>query len=242
MGSAFCRAVLLAWFAALSGVGQAGAQEPVDIELVLAVDMSISVDGAELDLQRQGFVAAFRDPAVIEAIRANAQGVAISVVLWAGADQQRAVVGWQHLTDGPSSLAFAATIDRALRVDPEFFGKTAIGSAMHFALRALDGNAFSGIRRKIDVSGDGHANEGFKPERVRDFAVLSGVTVNGLAIINDEPYLEEYYRAHVIGGPGAFVMVADDYQDFTEAIRRKLLRELTPAETAARSGYTVAWR
>ena len=97
MGSAFCRAVPLAWFAALVGIDQPSAQEPVDIELVLAVDMSISVDGGELDLQRQGLVAAFRDPAMIEAIRANAQGVAVSVVLWAGADQQRTVVDWARI-------------------------------------------------------------------------------------------------------------------------------------------------
>ena len=242
MGSAFRRAVPLAWIAAIVGIHQASAQEPVDIELVLAVDLSISVDGAEFDLQRQGLVAAFRDPTVIEAIRANAQGIAIAVVLWAGAEQQRIAVDWQHLTDSPSSLAFAATIDRALRIDPEFFGKTAIGSAMYFALQALDGNDFSGIRRKIDVSGDGRANEGFKPERVRDFAARSGVTVNGLAIINDEPYLEQYYRTHVIGGPAAFVLVADDYEDFIQAIRLKLLRELAPGETVYSGGYAVAVR
>ena len=190
----------------------------------------------------QGLAAAFRDPAIIAAIQANAQGVAVSVMLWAGADQQRTVVDWARLTDGPSSLAFADTIDAALRIDPEYFGKTAIGSAMYVALQALDANSYAGIRRKIDVSGDGHANEGFKPEPVRDFAVLSGVTVNGLAIINDEPYLEEYYRRHIIGGPGAFVMVADDYQDFVEAIRLKLLRELTPAETAGAEVWRLAAR
>jgi hypothetical protein len=204
--------------------------------------MSISVDAGELDLQRQGFVAAFRDPAIIAAIQANAQGVAVSVMLWAGADQQRTVVDWARLTDEPTSHAFAAGIDAALRVDPEYFGKTAIGSAMYVALQALDANSYAGIRRKIDVSGDGHADEGFKPEPVRDFAVLSGVTVNGLAIINDEPYLEEYYRRHIIGGPGAFVMVADDYQDFVEAIRLKLLRELTPAETAGAEVWRLAGR
>ena len=113
---------------------------------------------------------------------------------------------------------------------------------MYFALDALQANVYSGLRRKIDVSGDGRANEGFKPAPVRDFAVLSGVTVNGLAIINDEPYLEEYYRTYVIGGPNAFVVVAADYQDFVEAIRLKLLRELTPAETAGSGGYAVAAR
>ena len=93
-------------------------------------------------------------------------------------------------------------------------------------------NDYLGAQRKIDVSGDGHVKEGLKPNRVRDYAVLSGITINGLAIINDEPYLEQYYREQVIGGPGAFVMVAADYKDFVEAIRRKLLRELTPVEVA----------
>ncbi len=242
MASAACCALPLACLTALVGVEHAVAQELIDIELVLAVDMSISVDGGELDLQRQGFAAAFRDPAVIEAIRANAQGVAVSLVLWAGAEQQRTAVDWHHLNDADTSLAFAATIDRALRIDPEFFGKTAIGSAMYFALHALDANAYSGVRRKIDISGDGHANEGFKPEPVRDFAVLSGVTVNGLAIINDEPYLEEYCRTHVIGGPGAFVMVAGDYEDFVEAIRLKLLQELIPGPTACSPEARLASR
>lgn len=99
--------------------------------------------------------------------------MAVSLVLWAGAEQQRTVVDWHHLTDASSSHAFAAAIDERLRIDPEFFGKTAIGSAMYFALKALDSNAYGGVRRKIDVSGDGHANEGFKPEPVRDLAVLS---------------------------------------------------------------------
>jgi hypothetical protein len=228
--------------ASLIGSADAGIGQPVDIELVLAVDMSISVDGDELDLQRQGFAAAFRDPAVIAAIEANVQGVAVSVMLWAGAKQQRIVVDWAHLTDAPSSLAFADRIDAALRVDPEYFGKTALGSALYVALESLDANVYGGTRRKIDVSGDGRANEGFKPARVRDFAVLSGVTINGLAIINDEPYLEDYYRGQVIGGPGAFVLVADDYGDFVEAIRLKLLRELTPIETAGAEGWTLAAR
>ena len=213
----------------------AGAVEPVDIELALAADVSISVDGSELDLQRQGLAAAFRDPEIIDAIVGNAAGVAVMLMVWAGIDQQQVAVDWAHLTDASSTLAFADAIDRALAVDPELQGKTALGNALFVAMKSLDANAFLGARRKIDVSGDGHANEGLKPDRVRDYAVLSGVTINGLAIINDEPYLEQYYREHVIGGPGAFVMVAADYPDFVEAIRRKLLRELTPVEVAGRS-------
>jgi hypothetical protein len=226
----------------LVAASPAAKAEAVDIELVLAVDVSISVDGSELDLQREGYAAAFRDPDVIAAIAANAGGVAVSIVQWAGEGQQRTAVDWTLLTDGDSSLRFADAVDVALGVDPELQGKTAIGDALYFGLKALDANGFDGLRRKIDLSGDGHANEGFKPEPVRDYAALSGVTVNGLAIVNDEPYLADYFRAHLIGGPGAFVMVAADYQDFVEAIRRKLLRELTPAETADVGGLSVAAR
>ena len=235
-------ASLLLAVLALAQPGSPAAAQPCDIELVLAVDVSISVDGMELDLQRQGYAEAFRDPEVIAAIAANAGGVAITIVQWAGQGQQRTAVAWALLTDADSSLRFAATVDRVLAVDPEFQGKTALGDALYYGLQSLNGNGFEGLRRKIDVSGDGRANEGFKPERVRDFAVLSGVTVNGLAIINDEPYLEDYYRGHVIGGPGAFVMAAADYEDFVEAIRRKLLRELSPGETSDAHSTLLAAR
>ncbi|MGD9509736.1 MAG: DUF1194 domain-containing protein [Geminicoccaceae bacterium] len=230
------------WALLLVAAPAAEAQEPVDVELALAVDISISVDGAELDLQRQGLSAAFRNQEIIDAIAGNASGVAVMVMVWAGTDQQLVAVEWRHLTDAASSLAFADEIDGALAIDLDLQGRTAIGNALHFALRSLEGNAYLGARRKIDLSGDGHANEGFRPERVRDYAVLSGVTVNGLAIINDEPYLEQYYREHVIGGPGAFVMVAANYGDFVEAIRRKLLRELAPVEVSGASSTVLAVR
>jgi hypothetical protein len=165
---------------------------------------------------------------VAAAIAANAQGVAVSVVLWAGAEQHETAVDWALLTDASTSARFADGIHTALAVDPDLAGKTAIGDALYFALESLDANGWDGVRRKIGVSGDGHANKGFKSEPVRDFAVRSGVTINGLAISNDEPYLEQYYRDHVIGGLGAFVMAAGDYQDFVEAIRRKLLQDSPP--------------
>jgi hypothetical protein len=239
MGSRACRAGSFGCLVLFVYVSAAAAAEAVDIELVLAVDRSISVDGPELDLQRQGLAAAFRDPAVIEAIRLNSQGVAVSVMLWAGVDQHETVVDWSRLTDAGTAARFADAIDAALRLGPTFGGKTALGDALWFALRSLAGNRYDGALRKVDVSGDGRANEGLRPEPVRDAAVLSGVTINGLAIINDDQNLEEYYRTHVIGGPGAFVMVAADYADFVEAIRRKLLRELTPAPIAGGPG-TIA--
>ena len=224
---------VLAAFLALTAPA-VGAQEAVDIELVLAVDVSISVDGDELALQREGLSASFRDPRIIDAIRGNAAGVAVMVMVWAGTDQQLVVVDWRHLSDAATSLAFADAIDAALATDPELQGKTAIGNALYTAVQSLERNAYRGARRKVDVSGDGHANEGFKPVMVRDYAVALGITVNGLAILNDEPYLEQYYREQVIGGPGAFVMTAADYASFAEALRRKLLQEVSPGPTASR--------
>ena len=232
---------MLAGFLALTAPG-VGAEEAVDIELALAVDVSISVDGDELALQREGLSASFRDPQIIDAIRGNAAGVAVMVLVWAGTDQQLVAVDWHHLTDAATSLAFADAIDAALATDPDLQGKTALGNALYVAVQSLEGNAFRGARRKVDVSGDGHANEGFKPVLVRDYAVALGITVNGLAILNDEPYLEQYYREQVIGGPGAFVMVAADYHDFVQAIRRKLLRELTPVEVSGGSTAVLAAR
>lgn len=231
------RAMCFASLALLACSPAAVAAETVDIQLVLAVDRSISVDGTELALQRRGLAAAFRDPGVIEAIRANGRGVAVSVVLWGGAGEQETVVGWARLTSAETATRFADAIDTALQRAAPWRGKTALGDALRFALHSLADSPYAGALQKIDVSGDGRANEGIKPEPVRDAAVLAGVTVNGLAIVNDDPYLDAYYRAHVVGGPGAFVMVADDYQDFVEAIRRKLLRELTPAPVAGLSSY-----
>ena len=124
---------------------QAAAGLPVDLELVLAVDLSISVDGSEFVLQRQGYVEAFRDPAVVAAVGANPRGVAVAVVLWAGSEQQRTAVDWHWLTDAASCLDFAAAIEAALQLDPDYFGKTAIGDALYFALRELDANSLQRI-------------------------------------------------------------------------------------------------
>jgi hypothetical protein len=207
------------------------AKENVDLELVLAVDVSGSVDATEQALQRHGLVAAFRDPEVSEAIAALPQGLAVALVAWAGAGQQQTPVGWRRLTDRASAEDFAARVDAALAV-PFGPGKTAIGGALAWSLAELAGNGFDG-RAKIDVSGDGF-NDGAPPGPVRDAAVASGITINGLAITSDEPYLADYYQRNVAGGPGSFVVIASDYRAFGAAIRRKLLRELVPGPTAAR--------
>jgi hypothetical protein len=227
MGGKASLAAIVAVAATLTPSAARG--EPVDIELVLAVDVSGSVDGAELALQREGLAAAFRDPEVIDAITALPRGVAVALVVWAGV--QRTAIAWRWLTDRASAEDFAARVEAAL--PPTFVagGNTAIGDALIWSLAELAGNAFDG-RAKIDVSGDGRSNSGAYPSQVRDAAVRAGVTINGLAILNEQPNVAEFYRTNVIGGPGAFVMAANDYLNFGEALRRKLIRELAPGPVA----------
>lgn len=230
MRRSFCLAIVIG-LAPLSP--PAWATQPVDIELVLAVDLSGSVDGAEQALQRDGLVAAFRDAAVVDAISALTGGAAMALVGWAGAGQERTLVPWCHLSGRASAADFADRIAAALPAQFDGPAKTAIGDALAWSLVELVGNAFAG-RRVIDLAGDGRSTDGAYPGPERDKSVAMGVTINGLVILNEEPYLDEYYRRTVIGGPGAFVMSIADYGDFAEAIRRKLLRELVSGPTASR--------
>jgi hypothetical protein len=209
------------------------AETGADIELVLAVDVSGSVDKAEQELERTGLVLAFQDRQVIEAIQALPHGVAVAVVAFAGAKQTRTVVAWHHLTHPATIAVFADRIAAAFPVAFEHCGLTAIGDAVAWSLEELAANGFGGLR-KVDVSGDGSNSDGEDPASVRDRAVAAGVTINGLAILNEETFLADYYRRAVIGGPGAFVLTASDYESFAEAIRLKLLRELAPGPTALR--------
>ena len=208
-----------------------GAQEPVDLELVLALDASSSVSAFEFTLQKQGLARAFRDPAVQKAILGlGPDGMAVAVLQWAGKGAQLDTLGWVHLRTEADADAFAARltgIPRAVR------GFTDIAGALRKATAMIDTNAFEGRRRTIDVSGDGTA-DGENPARARDEAVARGIVVNGLVIHATEYDLGELaeldlfrqYAQDVTGGPGAFVMEAKDFRDFAEAMRRKLLREI----------------
>ncbi len=214
----------------------AAAQESgqwVDLELVLAVDASSSVSAAEFNLQIQGLARAFRDPRVQQAIRASGDlGLAVALVQWSGARKQVLAVDWTLVTGPETAGAFA----EAVAAVPRFVigGGTAIGGALEFAMGLLDGNAFQGRRRVIDVSGDGRANQGAPPANLRDRAVALGITINGLAILNEDLAVADYYRAQVIGGTGAFVMTANDYESYEAAILAKLVREIAGAAIAAR--------
>lgn len=198
--------------------------QQVDLELVLAVDASSSVNDQEFRLQMGGIAAALRHPAVIKAIDASG-GVAVSLVQWSGAGQTVQAIDWTLLRDALSAHGLAAEIETAPRLVAG--GATAIGSALLFAAGLIERNGYAGKRRVIDLSGDGVSNEGKLASTARAYIVKRGMTVNGLAILNDEPNLGRYYLAGVVGGPGAFVLTASDFRDFALAMRQKLITEIT---------------
>ena len=210
---------------------QDGAAETVDLELVLAVDTSSSVSPLEFDLQMRGLAEAFRHPAVLGAIRAAGDlGIAVSLVQWSDNRNQFIAVDWMTLREEADVLALADEIDKA----PRFLvgGGTAIGGALEFAARQFERNDFEGRRKVIDLSGDGRTNQGAHPGPIRDEAVAKGITVNGLAILNEDVYVDRYYRFNVIGGTGAFVMTAADYESFADAMLQKLVKEIAGVPVA----------
>ena len=220
----------------LAGVwaGPAAPQTAVDLELLLAVDASGSVDEREFDLQTRGLAEAFRDPEVSAALAAYAPGgAALGLMQWSGRGQQVLAVDWTLVRDRAAAHAFADAIAGAGR---RVLGETAIADALASAIDQLERNRFRGARRVIDLSGDGPTNAGGAPDPLRDAAVALGITVNGLAIVHEAPLLDYYYAEHVVGGPGAFTMMAKDYQDFAQAIRRKLLREIEGSGLALQEG------
>lgn len=214
----------------------AGADTPVDLELALAVDVSRSVDATEARLQREGYIQAFRDPEVIRAIKGGMLGrIAVGYYEWAGFGHAKIVVGWTVIGDEKSALAFAAALHGTL---PNSARRTSISEAIAFAVPWFANNGFEGTRRVVDISGDGPNNWGDLVTTARDRAVAAGITINGLPILNDRsniysrnniPELDLYYRDCVIGGPGAFIVVAKNFADFARAVRRKLILEIAGA-------------
>jgi hypothetical protein len=196
----------------------------VELLLVLAVDASSSVSVPEFDLQMRGLAAAFRAPEVVQAIaETEPRGIAVALVQWSSPGSQVVAVDWTVAEDPASAEALAQRIEGRGRL---ILGETSIEGALIFSTALLRSSGFVADRRVIDVSGDGQSNWGPDPDTVRDRAVASGITINALAVTNEQPGLGTYYRDHVIGGPGAFVLSADDYADFARAIRAKLLQEI----------------
>ena len=222
--------------------GTARAAQAVDVALVLAADVSRSINDDEFTLQRHGYAAAITDPRVIDAIGSGPHGaIAVSLVEWAGESEQKTVVDWAVIHDAADARKFAAALLAAPR---SYVGRTAIGSAIDFSMGLLGESGFEADRHVIDVSGDGTSNQGRPATDARDAALSAGVTINGLAIFNKTAAaqggylalhtnppggLAKYYRDNVIGGPGSFVLPIDDFNSFDEAMIRKLITEIAAA-------------
>ena len=193
------------------------------VALVLAIDVSESVSSERYLLQHDGIARAFETPQLIDAIAAVPGGIEALVIEWSDPDKIAITVGWTHIANRSGAAAFADSVRATTRTS---HGLTAIGSAMLAAAAAFEHMPEPAARRMIDVSGDGSANFGERPATVRDALVKQGITINGLAILSEEPGLDEYYRRNVIGGPASFVAVAQDMGSFADAMLRKLVQEV----------------
>jgi len=229
-------------FAAIALVLFAYSGEPcaadADLQIVLAADVSRSIDDGEFDLQRKGYAAALTDPRVLTAIQGRANGaLGVCFVEWSGEEEQHVVVDWTEIRDEEDAASVAAAILAAPR---SFMGRTSISAAIDFSMKHFQASGVESDRRVIDVSGDGTNNAGRLITDARDAAAADGVTINGLAIINeraDGVYaryhvappegLPEYFRQNVIGGPGAFLLEVQGFASFSEAITKKLVNEIS---------------
>ena len=230
---------------------------PVDVELVIAVDVSYSMDPDEQALQREGYVLALTSKEFLQALRHGPHGkIAITYFEWAGQSDQKILMPWRVI-DGPESAdAVAGEIARA---PIRRASRTSISGALRFAKPLFDDSGYRGLRRVIDVSGDGANNAGPLVELIRDDVLAAGITINGLPIMLKRPYtgtmdidnLDEYYEDCVIGGPGAFVIPIREREKFIEATRTKLVLEvagrqpepqIVPTASRARVSCTIGER
>jgi Protein of unknown function (DUF1194) len=218
----------------------AAAGEPVDVNLVLAVDVSRSIDEDEARLQREGYRAAVTDPRIVAAIRGGMIGaIGTAYVEWAGIEHQQLVIPWTRIGSRAEAEAWAEALSQAPRVS---LRRTSLSGGIEFSRRVLGEAPWEATRRVIDVSGDGVNNSGPPVEEARDRALAEGITINGLPILNDRPpfgagpMLASYFRERVIGGQGAFVIPAEDFDAFGLAVRRKLLREIAGHSGRAAQG------
>lgn len=225
------------WMLAIVALAMAGgparAQTEVDLKLALMVDASGSVNQYRFELQKRGYVAALRNPRVLGAVLGGrTQSIAISMVQWTGPFLQVVVLPWTVIKDEASINAAAAVVERTPR--QLFGGGTSISGAIDYAMAMFPQSPFKAERQVIDVSGDGSNNGGRSVIRARDDAVAKDVTINGLPILAVEPYLDQYFRDYVIGGPGAFMIPAKDFESFGEAILKKMIIEIATNERPRR--------
>lgn len=222
----------------------------VDLLLVLGSDVSRSVDAREFQLQREGYASGLTHPKVIEAIRSGAIGrIAVIYYEWSGTTAQRVIIDWTVI----ANLADAQSFADKLRSEPRsFMDRTAIGAAIQYGMAQLERSPYQAIRRVIDIAADGTNTNGPLPSTARDAAVEAGVTINALVILSPEPLpwnpththppggLENYFVENVIGGPGAFSMVAESFDTFNRAILQKLIREIAWGPEPAGGTGTMA--
>jgi hypothetical protein len=227
----------------------ARAAEAVDLLLVLAADVSRSIDTAKFQLQRDGYAAAITDRRVLNVIRSGPNHqIAVCFVEWSGVGAQKLVIDWTIIRDDASAREFSAQIAEAPR---SFSDRTSISGGIEFAMVQFARAPYDAKRRTIDVSGDGTNNSGREVSAARDDALAEGVTINGLVILSDRPLawnadhtnppggLEKYYRDNVVGGPGAFVMAAENFESFGQAIINKMIAEIAVVPD---SRPELAWR
>ncbi|MEP7454782.1 DUF1194 domain-containing protein [Phyllobacterium sp. SB3] len=224
--------LILATFLASSLARSQSNEIDVDVELVLAVDASRSMQSFEQKIQRDGYVAALRQKDVVRAIREGVHGrVAITYVEWAGSTMQRVIVPWMIVDGADTAERFASLLSEPI---PSTQSRTSISGAIDFGSSLFDDNGFRGLRRVIDVSGDGANNNGRSVLEAREQATAKGITINGLPLMTRGDFysdwavedLDVYYTNCVIGGPGAFMIPVNSWDQFPEAVRRKLVLEL----------------
>ncbi|MEL7163865.1 MAG: DUF1194 domain-containing protein [Pseudomonadota bacterium] len=235
------RLIALLLFGLIGTCLSAQSRVEVDVELVLAVDVSRSMQPFELEIQRRGYAAALASDEVARAIAKGPLGrIALTYVEWAGSYDQRTIVPWTLIETQTQARAFA---DQLVLNFSDGMRRTSISGALAFAAAEIDSNTYDGLRRVIDISGDGPNNMGLGVTTARDKALAAGITINGLPLLTrddslfsrwDIPDLDAYYRACVIGGPGAFVLPVTDWSEFEAAVRRKLVLEIG-------TGPTLLW-
>src|SRR6201994_4067955 len=210
--------------------------DDVDVALVLVTDVSRSIDDSEFTLEKNGYASAFTSQKVLEAIQGGPTGkIAVAYIEFASSFEVRTVLDWTVIRDKGSAQAFVDNLSAAPR---SFWGRTAISAGIDQAMQLFAENGVNATRRVIDVCGDGTNNAGREAAEARDDAVKAGITINGLAIINDHPVswtfahvqppggLVQYYRDNVTGGPGSFVLEVHDFHTFGQAMTRKLVSEI----------------
>lgn len=219
--------------AAMTGAQTARADTAVDLQLVLAVDVSRSIDEVEAELQRRGYLDALNHDKVIGAVLAGEhRRIALIYVEWAGTHYQQIVIDWSLIDSAPAMRRFTEKLAEAPRASQSW---TAVGAALAYSAQRFENSGYTSKRRVIDISGDGRTNDGPPAETVRDRLVAQGVVINGLPVMMNrtnfgrppDTQLDRYYEENVIGGAGSFMVVASTFEDFGRAVRSKLIREIS---------------